>query len=225
MLTFLKAIISGLSTGLVISIPLGPAGIESIKRTINENYKKGLFVSFGAICADISYLFLINCGLFNYFNKNQKSKALFWIFSGITLLTIEYFSLTKHTKKSKLLNNNKINSSPFLSGFLITFSNPMTPSLWITLSGTIIRKWHYIGKTSYYIFICSIISGMILWFVTLNYLALKGVHILGEKVTKKTSKILNLIILTIGIIFIVLGFIKLFNESTIAYRSSIKYLL
>jgi threonine/homoserine/homoserine lactone efflux protein len=80
----------------------------------------------------------------------------------------------------KLLKGSKISSMPFLAGFIITFSNPMTPSLWLTLSGTVIRAWYYVSFTAYYIFIFSIIIGMIAWFSLLNYLALKGTKVLAK---------------------------------------------
>ena len=54
--TFLKALTSGIFTGLIVSIPLGPAGIESIKRTITTGYKKGFTLSIGALCGDATYM-------------------------------------------------------------------------------------------------------------------------------------------------------------------------
>ncbi len=209
----LKALFSGFFMGLIISIPLGPSGIESVKRTMSQGYKQGFLVSIGALCADVSYLLLINCGLSNILDRNKKTEAFFWIISGTILILISFFSIkneniNKHAK-FKSLTINCITSLPFLSGFFITFFNPMTPSLWITLSGTVIRAWYYVNITCYYVFVLFTLVGMICWFAILNYLALKGINILTPKASKKTSSVLMFSIGAIGAIFVVFGFINL----------------
>lgn len=208
----LKAILTGYFTGFVISIPLGPAGIESVKRTLSKGYKEGFSVSIGALSADVAYLLLINGGLSNLLSKNRKTEALFWIFSGLILSIIGYFQIKSKNSiggfKFNFFSNSKVKSMPFLAGFLITFSNPMTPSLWLTLSGTVIRAWYYVGPVFYYTFIISIITGMITWFAVLNLLALKGLKILSPNISKKTSNLLNFSIFVIGIFFVIFGIIK-----------------
>lgn len=210
----LKAIIYGLLLGFIISIPLGPSGIESVKRTISKGYKEGFTVALGALSADLTYLLIINCGLSNILSKNHVTESLFWIISGIILSIIGYISIVN--EDSNLFNfmtskNGKIISLPFLTGYVITLSNPMTPSLWLTLSGTVIRAWYYVNKICYYIFIFSIICGMICWFALLDYLALKGIGILNQSTTKKTSKILKFSIVFIGICFIIYGLFSIIS--------------
>lgn len=212
LITLLKALIMGFATGFVISIPLGPAGIESIKRTISKSFREGFTVSLGALSADVTYLLLINCGLSNLLSKNKKTESIFWIISGFILLLIGYLSLKE--KKHSMLNIdifklNRFNSLPFLSGFLITFSNPMTPTLWLTLSGTAIRAWYYAGTVYYYTFIFSIISGMVFWFFLLNYAAYKGKHVFNLTSTDKASNLLKYIIIIIGAGFVLFGFFRL----------------
>lgn len=210
----LKAILTGCFTGFIISIPLGPAGLESVKRTISKGYKEGFAVSIGALSADVAYLMLINGGLSNLLSKNRKTEALFWIFSGFILSVIGYFQIKfKSSNEGFKLNffaNFNVKSMPFLTGFLITFSNPMTPSLWLTLSGTVIRAWYYVGPVFYYTFIISIIAGMVAWFAILNFLALKGFKILNPNLSKGTSNILKFSIFIIGIAFVIFGIIKFF---------------
>lgn len=207
----LEAIILGFLTGLVISLPLGPAGIESIKRTISKSFKQGFIVSLGALTADMSYLSMINFGLYNLLNKNKKTECLFWIISGGILVIIGYFSLKDKNEPINDINifsKINLNSLPFLSGFLITFSNPMTPTLWITLSATWLRPWQYAGEPYYMTFILSILAGMIVWFALLNYFAYKGVQLLNLSTTHKASKLLKYVILGIGFAFMIFGLFK-----------------
>lgn len=210
-LNIIKAIPTGFITGFIISVPLGPAGIESVKRTISKGYKEGFSVSLGALFADLVYLLLINCGLSQILSKNRYTETLFWIVSGIILAAIGYISLRKKSVAfiPFIKNNTQGKSLPFLAGFIITFSNPMTPTLWLTLSGTVIRFWYYVSMSCYYTFLISLWCGMVSWFATLNLLALKGLKILTPKTTEGTTDILMMLISITGLAFILFGIIKL----------------
>lgn len=209
----LKAIISGFITGIIISIPLGPSGLESVKRTISKGYKEGLKVSLGAIAADMSYLLLITCGFAGLVSKYKGAEAIFWIASGVILSLIGYHSIKNADSGSsispKFLKNSKYSSMPFLTGFLITFSNPMTPSLWLFMSGTVIRVWYSRGILCYYIGIFSILLGMIAWFALLNYLALKGFKVMAPSKSVKTTLLLMWSILILGFAFVIFGIFKM----------------
>lgn len=206
----IKAIFFGITTGFILSIPIGPAAIESIKRTVSKSFKEGFTVSLGALSADVFYLLLINCGLANILSHNRRTESLFWIISGLILTLIGYTSI-KHkngneTFISRLMKNLNLSSLPFLAGFLITASNPMTPTVWLTLSGTVIRAWYYINKTCYYIFIISILIGMVLWFALLNFLAYKGFNLLSTNKSHKTISLLMWCTVFVGLLFIGYGF-------------------
>ena len=210
-LTYFRAFFSGIFTGLVISIPLGPAGIQSIKYTMSSGFKEGYKVCLGAIAADFSYLIIINCGLMSFFMDNPKKEAGFWIIAGILLSTIGFISLFKSHDKSKLntfISNSKLSSFPFISGFLITFSNPMTPSLWLTLSGTVLASWYYVNQLAYFTFVFSILISMLLWFAFLNFLVVKGVRLMEPRKSSIISNILKYIIFVIGFGFVIFGLYK-----------------
>jgi len=217
-----KAILIGISTGFILSIPLGPSALESIRRTASRGFKEGFKVSLGSLSADVFYLLLINCGLANILSTNPKTEALFWIISGSILTFIGYNSI-KHkngneTFLSKFMKNLNLSSLPFLTGFFITVSNPMTPSIWLTLSGTVIRAWYYINTTCYYVFIISIIIGMILWFALLNFLALKGFNLLGKNHSNKTVYLLMFGTVFTGLIFVIYGIYSFFNSNIIIMK-------
>lgn len=210
-LHLIKAIISGFTTGIAISIPLGPAAIESINQTISKGVKKGFIVSLGAITADMVYLILINCGLSRLLHHNGTTKSLFWIISGIILVAMQYNDLNKLDNDTHY-KCNTLTAFPFWSGFILTFSNPMTPTLWIGLSSTVIRLWRRTGIFYYYSFILSILTGMITWFGILNILAYKGLNIFKPSHSKKASVLMKWIILFLGIGFIIIGLTKLISN-------------
>lgn len=205
----LKAILIGFPTGFIASIPLGPSGLESVNRSISNGFNSGFQVSLGAVCADFIYLIIINLGLFNILNKNQHLEGLFWIISGIILILFNTISCKDINPNSKFqIMFYKYTSNGFLAGFLITFLNPSTPSLWIALSGTVLSIWRLHGRIFFIFSIFSMIMGSIAWFCLLNVLASKGFRTLKSEYTDITAKLLNYFLLTMGIIFIVCGTYK-----------------
>lgn len=211
----IKAVVFGTATGFLMSIPIGPSGIESVKRTLSKNYFEGLKVSLGAISADVLYLFLINGGLAGLLDRNPKTEAIFWIISGLLLMFIGYNSLIHHNGNTnfltKFMSKSNFSSFSFLTGFMITLTNPMTPSIWLTMSGTVLKAWYHINKLGYYVFTISIVIGMILWFALLNFLAYKGFSVLSPKNSKGTVSFLMWGIIFTGIAFVVWGLAIYFN--------------
>lgn len=208
-MVLLKCLISGISTGFAICIPLGPSGLESIKRTVTYGFLEGFKVSMGAITADMSYLLIIHMGLANLLTATPRRESFFWIISGSVLVLLNVFN-GKNRDEPSIFNAE--NFPPFLSGFLMTFINPMTLSLWLILSGTIVQFWHDTGIIYYFIFILSILITMISWFAVLNFLAAKGFKSLSSKTNGKsnlTSKVLKYVLIILGSGFILFGLIKL----------------
>lgn len=204
----LKAIIIGFFTGFVASIPLGPSGLESINRTISEGFREGFKVSVGAVMADLVYIIIINLGFFSLFNKHRHVQSIFWIISGVVLLIFNRFSskINDNPNSNGVVSNN---TNGFVTGFLITFINPTTPSLWVALSATVFSVWRRHGRIYLLLSVISMLIGSISWFCLLNYLVSKGFKKVNSDYSKKTSNLLNYFLVALGIIFIILGFYKL----------------
>lgn len=205
----LKAILIGFPTGFLASIPLGPSGLESVNRSISNGFNSGFKVSLGSVCADFIYLIIINLGLFNMLSNHHNLESLFWIISGVILLLFNRLScktVNSNSKFQKILY--RYTSNGFLVGFLITFLNPTTPSLWIALSGTVLSIWRLHGRMFFIFSVSSMILGSIAWFCLLNILASKGFRTLKSDYANITSKLLNYFLLGLAIIFIIFGTYK-----------------
>ena len=207
--TIFKAILIGFFTGFVASIPLGPSGLESVSRSLSKGFREGFKVSLGAVSADIVYIIIINLGLFTIFTKNPRFHSLFWVVSGIVLILSTKISFKSKNLDLKLEKSiSRHSSNGFLTGFLITFLNPTTPSLWIALSGTVFNVWKHHGRIYFIFSICSMIIGSISWFCVLNFLVSRGFKKLNPNFTNNTTKFLDYFLLALGIIFIILGAYK-----------------
>lgn len=205
------ALCTGFSTGFIYSMPLGPSGIESINRSITKGFKEGFKVSVGAVLSDVSYLLLINLGLLKLLNYDNRTEYLFWVISGLILIILGQLSMKNNpTSKFKFLKNNKLGG--LITGYLLTSLNPLTPSLWLILSGTIISIWRKSGNLYYIIAIFSMILGSLCWFAILNTLACKGMKIFKKIPTTTPNllkQILKYVLIILGFCFIAFGFYKL----------------
>lgn len=209
LLTICKAIFIGFLTGFTASIPLGPSGLESVNRSMSKGFREGFKVSLGAVSADLLYIVIINLGLFTLLSKHRNFQSIFWIVSGVILILFNRLSFTDSKKKTDSKNLlNKYTSNGFVTGFLITFVNPTTPSLWIALSTTVLSVWRYNGRIYFLTSVSSMMIGSITWFCLLNILVSKGVRKLKSDYTKTTSKLLNYFLMILGISFIILGIFK-----------------
>lgn len=204
--TICKAILIGFFTGFIASIPLGPSGLESVNRSISHGFKEGFKVSIGAVFADITYIVIINLGLFTLLSKHKYFQSIFWIISGIVLILFTKLSLKSNSASKNYLT--KYTCNGFLTGYLITFINPTTPSLWIALSATVLSVWRGHGKVYFLFATLSMILGSISWFCLLNILVSKGFKKLKSNYSKNTSKLLDYFLIILGIVFIILGIIK-----------------
>jgi threonine/homoserine/homoserine lactone efflux protein len=212
----IKALYTGLFTGIVIAIPMGPAGFESVRWTITKGFKKGVLVAAGSLIADTIDVMLINFGLLDLIETNKLLEIFFWEISGIIIFYIGYKALRnskKHSEEAEVeeaLNKEEIKSRPVFTGFIVNFSNPMTHFFWLTLSSTIIRVWRTYGRFTYFIFAVAMLSGMFISLFTINYLASKGKKIAAPKVSGKFSALLGCVIVAFGIGFFANGIYKLY---------------
>ncbi|MBZ4663052.1 MAG: hypothetical protein JG776_734 [Caloramator sp.] len=207
----IRTIITGLFTGVAFALPLGPAGLESIKRTVNSGINEGLMVAIGAVLADAFDILFINIGLFSLLNQNKRTEGLFFIICGLLILFFAFQDI-KNYNGDRDENIKKYDSKPVLKGFIIAFTNPMTHSFWLTISGTLIHRFSDMKPIYYYIFLIFIIVGMFIWFVFLNLAALKGIQRLeNNKNNEIVEKLTIVIMFLIGIGFIVFGLYNLIN--------------
>lgn len=210
-----RALYTGLATGIVIAIPMGPAGIESVRWTISKGFKNGIRVAIGALIADAIDVMLINFGLLELIETNKLLEVFFWMLSGVIIFLIGYKAIKNKKSKSDenkegILEKKEVQSRPIFTGFVVNFTNPMTHFFWLTLSSTVIRVWRHAGKLPYFIFAVSMLTGMFISLFGINFLVSKGRKIAPPKASGKITDLLSYGIAIIGIGFFAYGIYKLY---------------
>ncbi|MBL4936262.1 LysE family transporter [Clostridium sp. YIM B02515] len=212
----IRSIYTGLFTGMVIAIPMGPAGFESVRWTMTKGLKKGVAVAAGSLIADAIDVMLINFGLLELIKTNKLLEVFFWEISAAVIFYIGYKALKNSKKDSaeeeKQEDDEKKNmdSRAVFTGFIVNFSNPMTHFFWLTLSSTVISIWRSYGKLVYFLFAVAMLCGMFLSLWGINILASKGKTISAPKVSGKAANLLIYVILAFGAGFFINGIYKLY---------------
>lgn len=210
-----RAMYTGLFTGIIIAIPMGPAGFESVRWTLSKGFKEGVLVAAGSLIADAIDVMLINFGLLNLIETNKLLEVFFWLLSGAVIFYIGYREIRNGKrydpeKEAKLLEKKEVKSQPVFNGFIINVSNPMTHFFWLTLSSTVIRVWRYAGTIPYLLFAVFMLSGMFTSLFCINYLASRGKRFTTPKISGNLTGLLSYGIAAIGIGFFSFGLYRLF---------------
>lgn len=211
----LKAVLYGLVIGMIIALPVGPGGFESIRWTIAKGFRKGVLVVIGALSVDTLDAILINFGLLSWLESNEWYKTIFWIVSGIATFYIGYRSIKKGRsynleEEERYLKKKGLFDNPYITGFLITFSCPMTHFTWLTFSTTFINYWRDEGTITYGSFVASMILGMFITLAGINFFAAKGKKVIKSDKSNKIENLIPYIIAVLGVFFLIYGLIHLY---------------
>lgn len=199
----LELVIKGLIVGILASAPMGPVGVLTIQRTLNKGRWFGLVTGFGAAVSDIIYAAVSLLGMSFVMDFIENPRNMFWfkVIGGILLMIFGIYTyLSNPTENLRPTSQNKGSlMHNGITGFLVTFSNPLIILLFIALMARFefVVPEHYLEQGLGYL---AIFAGAMIWWFGLTYLIDK----LRSRFQVNTICLINRII---GSIVIVAGFI------------------
>ena len=199
----LELLIKGLIVGILASAPMGPVGVLTIQRTLNKGRWFGMVTGLGAAVSDIIYAAVSLLGMSFVMDFIENPRYMFWfkVIGGILLMLFGIYTyLSNPTENLRPTSQNKGSlMHNGITGFLVTFSNPLIILLFIALMARFefVVPEHYVEQGVGYL---AIFGGALIWWFGLTYLIDK----LRSKFQVSTICLINRII---GSIVIVAGFI------------------
>jgi threonine/homoserine/homoserine lactone efflux protein len=201
----LIALLTGVISGLLLSIPVGPVNLT----IINEGARRGLIwaslIGAGAMVMELVYCSLAFTGFASLFNGRifkavmELTTFAFLLFLGVRFLTVRSLE-TKSIMGEKLTGTFKPHSA-FMIGMVQCMANPGVFLFWIVLAGTFIsRGWvkpTWPGKLSC---IAGVAVGIGLWFAGLAYAASRGQHKLTDKTLLRMERGSGLCLLGLALV-------------------------
>lgn len=200
---FLYILPRGLAIGLLISAPMGPIGMLVIQRTLGKGRWPGFFTGLGASLSDLIYCLLTGMCLSFITDFIDQHQLLIQIIGSIVLAAFGFYLYKKNPTRSLKTPDIKATNywSDFVTGFLLTFSNPLILFFIIGLFARFNFIMPEFGWHHYVFAYLSILGGAILWWYGITM----GVNHLGKRINVRSLKIINRTIALILLVMAIAG--------------------
>jgi L-lysine exporter family protein LysE/ArgO len=159
--------------GLSLAAPIGPVNAAQLDRGIKNGFFHSWMVGVGAMIADMVYMMAVYFGIV-HFLEIPIIKSFLWLFG---------FFVLSYTGFECIISAGKIDSGArsqmkepvaksFISGFLMSLSNPLTILFWLGIFGSVLAKTVDTYETSQLIlYSCAIFIGITIWDLSMASLA------------------------------------------------------
>jgi len=202
-----EIILKGIMIGICASAPMGPIGILTVQRTQKKGRWYGFVTGVGASASDLIYALITGLGmsLVMDFINDPIYKFYLQVAGGLMLLGFGLYCFFNNPLKNKHQSSGKKGSlwHNAVTGFLLTFSNPLIIMLFLALFArfAFIIPSHPLEMIIGY---ASIIFGALLWWYGLTWLI--------DKVRERFDELgVILINRIIGSVVIIFSIITLFG--------------
>jgi threonine/homoserine/homoserine lactone efflux protein len=200
----MELFLDGFLVGVAISAPMGSVGIYIVQKIIIKSKTPALIIASGSIVADTLFGIIALFGL-RAINViiTEHHRSLSFI-GGIILFYISitiFFSKTKDNSRYYDINTK---AKDFVTGFIMTITNPITAIAIIGLLAWFGIHGSEISLFSSTILILGLITGLVTWWLTLTGLTSH----FKSKIKIKSLKIINHVC---GIIIFILALLVLFR--------------
>ncbi len=189
----LDLVVKGLIVGIMASAPMGPVGVLCIQRTLNKGKWYGFVTGVGAAFSDIVYALITGFGMSfvvefiedktNMFYMQLVGSVLLFLFGVYTYRSNPGQAMRPASKNRGTLIHNMV------TGFLVTFSNPLIIFLFVALFArfTFVVPDHLFQQSLGYV---SVFIGALIWWFMLT----AGINKVRTRFDVKGIWVLNRII-------------------------------
>ncbi len=143
---FLEAFLTGLISGFLVSIPVGPINVTIIHEGAERGFRWAVFIGAGSVLMEAIYCALGFAGFSELFTTNvarailQLASFALMIFLGVKYLFAKEVKTT--SPSADRIEDRFQPHTAFMTGFVRTLGNPGVLLLWVALSATFLsHEW------------------------------------------------------------------------------------
>lgn len=162
LLTFTK----GIAVGLILAVPVGPAGMLCVRRTVVEGAIFGLVSGLGAACADASFGAIAGFGLTFIRDWLFAWRDTLGIGGGVFLVIVGVKGLVAPRPVQVRPVGHERVAAAFISTFALAIANPVTILVFAAIF-TQIGFDPASGKVSIAVLVAGVFSGSLAWWISL----------------------------------------------------------
>ncbi len=183
---YLEALLTGLVSGFLVSIPVGPINVTIIHEGAERGFRWACFIGFGAVLMEAIYCAIGFAGFSELFTTNiAKAVLQLASFALMAYLGIKYLFAKEVKTTSRGAERMEDRFHPhtdFMTGFVRTLGNPGVLLLWVALSATFLaHEWVEPTWRSKSLCIAGVATGGLVWFTLLSYVVSVGHKHLSDK--------------------------------------------
>lgn len=188
--------------GLSLAAPIGPVNAAQIDKGIKSGFLHSWLVGLGAMTADAIYMLMVYFGVI-HFLETSFMKTFLWSFGFFVLV---YTGIETLISAGKIVSSSRHSddslSKSFLSGFMMSLSNPLTILFWLGIYGSVLAKTaaEY-DKTHLILYSIAIFIGLIIWDITMAGIASTFKRFLTLKTLTFISILSGLSLIGFGLYF------------------------
>jgi len=160
--------LKGVLIGFGMAVPIGPAGILCIRKTLAEGRSRGLIIGLGAATADLLNGSVAAFGLTFVSDVIASQQLWFRLVGGSLLLFLGTKLLRARYKDTSNPSENKGLLGSYLSVLLLGLTNPVTIFSFLAVFAAL-GLGHGLMISSASILVLGVFAGSCLWFLTLGY--------------------------------------------------------
>jgi len=190
----LLAGLTGLISGLLLSIPVGPINLTILNEGTRRGFKWAAMIGLGATVMELIYCFIAFTGFASFFTRGYI-KAAMELFSFVFMLFIGMkFLLSKSVQTSPIhmgaaadrievqLEERLHPSSAFMTGLVRVMGNVGVLVFWIILAANFIsREWVSPDWSGKLVCVAGVAVGSGTWYIGLGWVVSLGQGKLSEK--------------------------------------------
>ncbi len=183
----------GIIIGILISAPMGPIGMLVIQRTLSKGRWPAFFTGVGAALSDLAYCLLTGFCLSIITDFIDAHQFIIQVIGSIVLACFGIYLFRKNPTralKAAGVANAPNYWSDLVTGFLLTFSNPLILFFIIGLFAQFSFIQPEYAVHHYILAFAMIFAGAILWWYGITLL----VGHLGRRINMRSLKLINRLI-------------------------------
>lgn len=203
----------GLVIGALISAPMGPIGMLIVQRTLSKGRWPGMFTGIGAALSDLIYCLLTGFGLSFITDFINEQQLWLQLLGGVVLAIFAiYLFRNNPTRALKTAEQAPANNywTDFVTGFLLTFSNPLILFFIVGLFARFNLLLPEFGIYHYvFVYLC-LFGGALLWWYGVTWLVNRLRRRFNVRALWLVNRIIAIILMTMGVVGITMAMSELF---------------
>lgn len=185
-----------LAIGALISAPMGPIGMLIIQRTLSKGRVPALVTGLGAALSDLIYCLLAGLGLSFVTDFIEQQQVWLQLGGGVVLAIFAIFLFRKNpTRELKAVEQIPAKNywSDFVTGFFLTFSNPLILFFIVGLFARFTILLPDLGVHHYIAMYVGILGGAVCWWYGITWLVSR----LRNRINVRSLWLINRVVATI----------------------------